>query len=432
MSPRSAVPLWLVRCAFAGGLLGCLVNIPLGHSSPPGDAPDIPTLIRRLGDDDPKVRDEAAKLLAGREDAIPALRLALKSDDREVARLAEAVLNDLKDKRRESALRQIKAYRKSGHYDLLAEVLVRWEDEELSADWWEAFVGAGWDLVEAEAATYKRTGLKEKADADRGPDWGSFARFSSVPYYKAYPVGRPALVIPPKVKENEPIRAACRAEELKALNPDRFLAGWVGVAAVTAKVNMSNPGHAFLACGGSVQFGRCSYSVIICGGDCVVDDDGAVNSIIVARRNVLVKKGVVHCVILAGGDVDVSDLHVNNSTIRAAGKIKVGPPNSIIKSEVHPEDPKALAGIRFFELADLGLAASLVEKRMRVDRLAADSPLARAGLREGDRIDAVGPETPTDDETLRRALRRAFAERRTTLKIQRDGQPREITVRFPD
>lgn len=157
MSPRSVLPFWLIRCAFAGGLLGCLVGLPLGHSSPPGDAPDVATLIRRLGDDDPKVRDEAAKLLAGREDAVPALRLALRSDDREVARLAESVLNDLNEQRRDRTGRQIAAYRKAGQFDLLAEVLVRWEEEQVADDWWQTFVDAGWDVIKMEGATYKRT-----------------------------------------------------------------------------------------------------------------------------------------------------------------------------------------------------------------------------------------------------------------------------------
>jgi hypothetical protein len=100
---------------------------------PTGRGPDVETLVRRLGDEDFAVRQEAARLLAQREDAIPALRRALDAADPELARGAAAVLAGLDLGVRRLLVGRLKRLAEAGEIDRLAEVFGRHppgEDEE--------------------------------------------------------------------------------------------------------------------------------------------------------------------------------------------------------------------------------------------------------------------------------------------------------------
>lgn len=76
-------------------LAACLLVAPLAQADSPAPAPvkdDIPTLIKQLGDDNPKTRDQASQNLRHLgKDALPALSEAAKSDDPEVRQRAQVI-----------------------------------------------------------------------------------------------------------------------------------------------------------------------------------------------------------------------------------------------------------------------------------------------------------------------------------------------------
>src|SRR5829696_8978624 len=72
---------------------------PLAQAADPAEKPskdDIPTLIKQLGDDNPKLRDQASQQLRKvGKDALPALTEATKSDDPEVVSRAQSVTRQI-------------------------------------------------------------------------------------------------------------------------------------------------------------------------------------------------------------------------------------------------------------------------------------------------------------------------------------------------
>src|SRR5437868_14636917 len=92
--PRQYSP--LTRAVFAGFLatfLGLPATVPIVHANPSEET--TKELILKLGSKLFKVREEATRQLLLREEAIPALRAALQSTDREVYRRATFILEKL-------------------------------------------------------------------------------------------------------------------------------------------------------------------------------------------------------------------------------------------------------------------------------------------------------------------------------------------------
>ena len=78
-------------------VLIALLLSPFAFADPAGKG-EIPALIKQLGDDSPKVRDEASvKLRQMGADALPALKDAMKSDDAEVVTRAQSISRMIDD-----------------------------------------------------------------------------------------------------------------------------------------------------------------------------------------------------------------------------------------------------------------------------------------------------------------------------------------------
>lgn len=416
------------RILLSIAVVASILVVPLTNLLPPQElTPDIPTLIRRLGDDDPQIRDAAAKSLTDRPEAIPALQASLKSSDPEVARLAKKILEDTQQLQHDRKTAQIKSYSRNKQYDLLVDAIVTVPDEHVPDEWWQLFVDVGWDLIKTDRDIYKRTGLA--ARAEQYGYWHTFSLFAEKKQFKAYPPGRPTLEVPLSDIIRESITASFRAEAINVASRVRHGASWSGVGAASCEASVGRISSTFLACGGSVLLGDARASVIICTDNCTINFSIG-NAIVVSRKNVRVLQSVNHCLILAGGDVDIPN-GPSNSTIRATGNISVSEKRGIVNSELIPNDPRALEGFRFFELMDLGVTATLQEQKAIVGPLAKDSPLRQAGIREKDAILSVGTREIKSLEDLRQSLRRGVVTGSALLKIQRDGQSREITVLFP-
>lgn len=80
-------------------VLGAFLLSPFASADAPTAGKDeIPALVKQLGDDSPKVRDEASvKLRQMGADALPALKDAMKSDDAEVVTRAQSISRMIDD-----------------------------------------------------------------------------------------------------------------------------------------------------------------------------------------------------------------------------------------------------------------------------------------------------------------------------------------------
>ena len=137
--------------------------------------------------------------------------------------------------------------------------------------------------------------------------------------------------------------------------------------------------------------------------------------------------------VLAGGNVHVPETCiVRNCTIRAAGTVPVTARTSVKNSDIKEKDPKALDLVKFFEPVQAGVEADKAEGGMRVTRVTADGPFAKADVRPGDLITAVGGQPAAEPEAFRRLLRRGVAEGTTVVRIRRGDEIRDVRVRFPE
>src|SRR5262249_7519285 len=86
-------------------------------------------------------------------------------------------------------------------------------------------------------------------------------------------------------------------------------------------------------------------------------------------------------------------------------------------------------GLRFFELADIGLTLAQ-EGQLRVAKVHRDGPMAKAGLKPGDAIVAVDGTAVADSDTARQRLRHAFVLGGAESTIRSDGKPLTFHVSF--
>lgn len=158
--------------------------------------------------------------------------------------------------------------------------------------------------------------------------------------------------------------------------------------------------------------------VIVCDGDVTVTDGRISQSVIVARGNIIASSDARCAVLMAGGTVQC--------VYGPRGAPKGGDANVIVEKK-----PNTL-GITFFELHRVGIEAKAAEKVVTLTAIKAGSAAARAGLKVGDVVAAVGAKKPTDPESLRRALRDALALGDAALTVTRDGKPVQVKLALPE
>jgi hypothetical protein len=431
---RKPVPARLLLAgalAVAAAALAALPPWTAASASPDGsgeaDKP-IQDLIRQLGDDDPKVREEATRRLKELDAAEPALRKALASTDPEVVRRARDILETLQERRLKRALARIQAAAKEGEADLLAERLVRWQGPNDEAGCWQALMDLSWGLLERDHKEFKRTAvLKEDRMAPR-----DFRKHAEKKYVKILPAGRPDVEVPrARVREGEWGMFVARGERVV-----------IGAKAMSNLVAASGParfaelGRSLVLAGGSVEAtGEVRGCVIVCDGDFEAKEC-LTNSIVVARGSVRCPvQQVAGSVILAGGEVRIPKrAQVGNCTIRSMGAVTFAERGKfdVIDCEIKERDPDALSAVTFFEPKRVGVEAAQAEGGVQVEKAAKGKPFAAAGVQEGDLLLAVSGEKITSLEAFRRLLRRAVAEGQTIVRLRRGKEEREVAVSFPE
>jgi hypothetical protein len=188
--------------------------------------------------------------------------------------------------------------------------------------------------------------------------------------------------------------------------------------------------------------------VVVCDGPLVIEKSRREREPCIAMSLVIVNGDVkcltptdfVDCLILAAGDVEFPEgSEVIESTILAGGKI-VLPPDKVVRyrqsqvrgSHLEEKVPDPLKPFRFFELARVGLEVRAVGSRVWVEKVEEKKPFAAAGVQKGDLVTAMDGKKVESYAGFRKQVRAAFVQGDCTLTIRRDGQTREIAVRFPE
>jgi hypothetical protein len=135
----------MLSVTLLGVALGSIYALGGEEKPPPREGREvIDKLIEQLKSDKFKVREEATRQLAERDDALPALQRAAKSGDAEVAGRARKVIEAINKRLAKRALRRAAGLLKKGQTDQFVEQVVRWR-EYMDEDCWKAAV----DHVEA-------------------------------------------------------------------------------------------------------------------------------------------------------------------------------------------------------------------------------------------------------------------------------------------
>jgi hypothetical protein len=392
----------LTVCAAVVCLTAALSLAPTGRhclaEEPAGGKPDIDDLITRLGSESFEAREVATRRLMEREDAIPALRGAIKSRDPEVARRAREILESLARREKERAFAALADAAKRGAVDQAVERLVRrekWDDEVAC---WRVMASLGNKLTDLERETYKKAS-----------PWTTSGRMGEQlfpTYVKLFRLKTTGAGSAPALWER---RLVLRAEEiLEGGNIE------VSLFAVSGSIKVRGLQNCAIFAGGSVDVGGMTLnSLIVCDGDFTARQ--LTSSLVIAR-------GTIRCEDYASG-----------SRLISCGKVEFKHPERIHGSTVVEKEAKPLGLVTFFDPAEVGIKVESAEGGVRVKEAAKEKPFAAAGLVAGDVVTALDGDAVKDAEGFRRLLRAKLAlEGTTTFKVRRDQKTLEIPVPHKD
>jgi hypothetical protein len=187
--------------------------------------------------------------------------------------------------------------------------------------------------------------------------------------------------------------------------------------------------RSFLVAGGPVEMLFAGHTVIQCDGDLEARQilDGCV---VVASGSVCCPRHTQNCLILAGGEVRVPDYHdVRDCIIRSSSSLVVAKKGRLGRNDIKERDKNALAPVRFFQPAHVGIEVAAAEGAVRLKRLDVDKAFARAGLRAGDLILQVDGTAVGTPEGFRKTLRRRVASGgEGVFKLRRAGKTFDVQV----
>jgi hypothetical protein len=363
---------------------------------------EIDKLIAQLGSESFAVREAATNQLQNREDAIPALRRALKSSDAEVARRAAIILDFFVQREKKRALAHLIALGKEGRVDQAVEKLVRrkqWDNEDAC---WQVMAELAGRLSDLEKKEFGTVSLRPANPNEELPA-RDFRRYREKM--------RPTVLSGSRVTWRELLghRFVVRAE---AIDTDvgkftSFLA-----SSVTAKIQSLD--RSVLFAGDSVEVKGGGQFLIVCDGD--VTANGYV------RDSLIIARGDVHC----------TD-PVINSRIITSGSVHLERGGKLLDTKVKEKERNPLGFVTFFDPAKIGISVEKADGGLRVQEAAKDKPFTRAGVRAGDLVVALDGAAVTDPEVFRRLLRAKVAsEGELAVKLRRGEQTLELRVPCKD
>jgi hypothetical protein len=378
--------------------------------APPPRVIPVADLVKQLGSEDFAERDAATRRLGAMVlDPPPELLAAAKSDNPEVRDRAAKVIQAMRSNVVATRLPRGQRFAEQGRADLFVAATAVWDLRPEDPRLWEPAVDLGRRLIEQADMTGDR---KPHNCPSSFKDYDTYKRLLVPRFTRVdgpYERPDPQQQKPPRLFINEAIHAA-------GVSGSTGITYNLIVSRGSVETQTAIQASVVFANGDVTARNGLMASVIVCDGDVTVTDSHIWTTLVIARGNITVKGQVDRGVLLAGGKVTVE-----------GGPPKVTGRNySVVK-----EDQANPLGITFFELATVGVEATLLDK-VRVSAVADGKPFARAGVKVGDIIAEVNGKKPDTPESLRRLLRDALAVGDATVKLQRGDKTETVKITLPE
>src|SRR6266498_554556 len=322
-------------------LAACLAGLPW-HSFAASDPPEkrqvsVEELIRRLGSQEFKEREEATRLLLERKDALPALRKIVDAgSDLELARRAAFILEEAPRRQARRMLDRLRALAKAGAVDQCAELLARWPAGQEEAACWEVTRRLALTLSKFHRPQGRLPDDKFLLKGDDAPKVISATRVTNLPRGSSFLFLRGGEV-----------------------SPARFDMGVV-VSSGSVRVKSFGSGVIFAADSVEVGGGTKGPRLIVSDGD-VTLQGGAYDSTIIARGSVTAGWALKDCLVVSGKTVTSPSI-----------KPQYAYENCTIKQN----EPFPLDFVRFFDPAREGVVVEPAGGKVRVKTVDAAKPFA--------------------------------------------------------
>lgn len=351
-------------------------------------------LLDQLGAPRYSDREAAANKLAEDQTSRPFLLRLADSTDAEVATRARQVISRLDRLRFSRFIR----YGREGQIERMAEGLCSWDWPVERDEYWQevrAVVLAIWERLDDDGRPTRPNDFQQNLE---------------------------------RVKQ-APVFVRLNNSTVKQVRNG----GFVSTGRLLVEGNFAN---ASLVASGAVSIDGNTAAAILITTDDVVSGGhypSHVSSlVVVAAGRVRLHQAVAHSLIVARGDIDVTDCAVGRSHLATSGKI-VGADKLAEGSKLRIKTPpeRTLQNVRWFETATVGFEATAVENGMKVDSVGKSSVAARGGLRAGDVIVAIDDRSPWKSaEEFRRQLRRGSVQDRCVLSVQRGTASASVLLDF--
>ncbi|MCI0702764.1 MAG: PDZ domain-containing protein [Planctomycetia bacterium] len=406
------------------------IALPLsGIAAPVPPVPDAKTLVAGLSDPSEKVRNESATALRDRVDALPWLRRATRSTDKDTAKRAADLLIPHEKKRQEAVAKVIDACIRDGHVDLFMEWHHYWQPASKD-DLWPVgprAAKAGRDLF-AKSCSPEATKRLEHYLTEFGK---RKFHFHDGPEERPKGLGSPVWNI--------------RTDRFERWPADVQFASVAGPTHLGGRQG----GHYFVL--GSANARQIHGTFLVCDGDVwngIIGSDiprgfhtepllgvRVATSVVICRGNF---RGKVagSAVVLVEGDIDLQPAGpaemIQDSLIRVSGEIRLAPKLKPVNCTIEAHAKNATAPYKFFELSDVGLVAADDEEGLVVRTVKPNTPFGNCGLAKGDLIRAIDDIPAGHSEEFRKKVRRALVRQGDCLlTVTRGDKTHDLAVFFP-
>lgn len=368
------------------------------------EEPEMEKLVRDLGSKDFRVRQSAMRRLTELE-AVDALRQALKSDDPEIARLADRALKDLERSGWPRFVQKLKQESADGKASLAIDRFVRWNGPADDVASWQLMIDFAWDV--ANRATEKHPALVD----------GWLSRSKVLPIQTTKQVssdrGQKELFI----RAHQPVTIS-----------DRF-SGFVRAAGIKIERPGFTHRSVFMSSDGMESDSSLHQSIILVAGPARIR--GACHTILICDGDIEDAFVISGSVVIANGSVKCRS--AGNSVIVAAGTItsKYKRDDPLNAQTIWIEnEPNPFGFIEWFSTAEVGLEVAAAKGSVKVAKLHDGKLPFKAGLKVGDIITAVDGTKVDSPDSFRRGLLRGVVNERCTLTVKRGDMSLDILLDF--
>lgn len=374
----------------------------------------ITRLIEQLSDVDFKIRERATRQLKELDEALPALRQALKNADLEKGRRLHSVINVVELRLAERFIKAAVANINAEGIDLFIDRMVLGKDYATEARWKIAI-----ELASALTKRASQFGLQAPKALEQ-----DYLKLSIVGGW-GEGIVPPARVLLRGTDRRTAIVQRSLILSSKSLDSISILQDSILFVNGDIK-HLAVATNSVVFCNGTIkQLSQPKNSIIFCNG--VVESLGITQESGIFVRGELRQLGIIKNSVIEATELQGSGITENNTFLNQAAIFNVNSRNDRFQKA----EPSPLSLFRYFSPEQLGMSFTMVDGDVHIDKVTPEQPLAQAGLLKGDLILAVDREKFLSREAFTTLMRRRVVAGEALLKIQRGDRVLQKTVQFP-